>query len=382
MIQQAPYWIALAHLPRWGYVKINNLVINFFHEHKISIEDFFNLGEIEWRNVYQLNEKQVADLEQAKSEIPGNAFLSESYLSQGYELIPIISADYPKTLKSNLKAAAPTVVYIKGNKKILEENSIALVGSREASENALKFTDNIAKLASNQFKVIVSGFAKGVDKQALDSAIKYKGQSIIVLPQGIMTFESGFKTYYKHIIDGEILVLSTFHPKAPWKAELAMARNPIIYGLANEIYVAESSEKGGTWAGVVDGLRRGRKIFVRKPDTDEKNANIFLIQKGGVPVDHDGNEILNAYPMIDGTEESIIQDSESDELSESKIRSALNGKPLSANDLLDRLNLAWTIVRLESYLKKLEYVEVVKMNKKKFYKLKGNLESTQQSLFR
>ena len=126
---------------------------------------------------------------------------------------------------------------------------------------------------------VVSGFAKGVDKQALDSAIKYKGQSIIVLPQGILTFTSGFKTYYKQIVDGDVLVLSTFFPKAPWQKELAMARNPIIYGLADEIYVAESSEKGGTWSGVVDGLHKKRKIYVRKPGSNEKNANNLLIQK-------------------------------------------------------------------------------------------------------
>ena len=86
---------------------------------------------------------------------------------------------------------------LKGNKKIMQEQSIAIVGSRAASEIALNFTGNIAKNASKDYKVVVSGFAKGVDKQALDSAIKYKGQSIIVLPQGIMTFSSGFKKYYK-----------------------------------------------------------------------------------------------------------------------------------------------------------------------------------------
>ena len=148
----------------------------------------------------------------------------------------------------------------------MTEKSIAIVGSRNASDVSLQFTDNIAKLASKEYKVVVSGFAKGVDKQALDSAINYKGQSIIVLPQGIMTFGSGFKTYYKQIVDGDVLVLSIFFPKAPWKAELAMARNPIIYGLADEIYVAESSEKGGTWSGVIDGLRKKRKIYVRKPE--------------------------------------------------------------------------------------------------------------------
>lgn len=214
MMKEAAYWISLAHLPRWGHLKINTLIIKFFHENKISVEDFFQLSETNWRETYQLDEKQIADLRQARSELASNAFLAESYLSQGYEIIPITSPEYSKTLKSNLKAThSPAVLYIKGNKKILEEKSIAIVGSRDASQTALKFTDNIAKLASKEFKVVVSGFAKGVDKQALDSAINYKGQSIIVLPQGIMTFGSGFKNYYKQIIDGDVLVLSTFSRK-------------------------------------------------------------------------------------------------------------------------------------------------------------------------
>src|SRR6218665_1337826 len=202
MTNEAAYWVALAHLPKWGYKKINDLIIKFFHENSISIVDFFGLSENDWKNVYQLDDNQIFDLRKAKSELGSNAFLAESFFSQGFEIIPITSPEYSKTLKVNLKAAhSPAVLYVKGNKKILEEKSIAIVGSREASETALKFTDHIAQLASKQFKVIVSGFAKGVDKQALDSALNYKGQSVIVLPQGIMTFSSGFKNYYKPIID-------------------------------------------------------------------------------------------------------------------------------------------------------------------------------------
>ena len=185
--------------------------------------------------------------------------------SQGYELIPITSPEYSKTLKQNLKVAhSPALLYVKGNKQLLHENSIAIVGSRAAEEKSLAFTDNMAKLATKDLKVVVSGFAKGVDKQALDSAIKYKGQSIIVLPQGITTFNSGFKTYYKQIVDGDVLVLSTFHPKAVWSAGLE----------------------------VMEGLRKGRKIYVRKPEPNENNANILLIQKGAIAFDY--NEIENA----------------------------------------------------------------------------------------
>ena len=380
--EEATYWIALAHLPRWGHLKINNLIIKFYHENKISIEEFFQLDENDWKNQYQLDEKQVVDLQQAKSELASNAFLAESFFSQGFEIIPITSPEYSKTLKGNLKTAhAPAVLYVKGNKKILEEDSIAIVGSRDASETALRFTDNIAKLAGREFKVVVSGFAKGVDKQALDSAINYKGQSVIVLPQGIMTFGSGFQNYYKQIIDGDVLVLSTFFPKAPWKAELAMARNPIIYGLADEIYVAESAEKGGTWSGVVDGLRKGRKIYVRKPESDEKNANNILIQKGALPVDFNGIELHENFSATNTDHTSIDPDATDSESLETIIRAALNGRPLSAKELLAKLNFSWSTQKLNSYLKQLDFVEVVKEKNINLYKLKGTTETTQTTLF-
>ncbi|RYG34065.1 MAG: hypothetical protein EOO01_32615 [Chitinophagaceae bacterium] len=228
MNKEAAYWIALAHLPKWGYAKINTLIINFFHDHKIQIDEFFHLSETDWKEKYKLDENQISDLRNAKNDLPKTAFMAESFLSQGYEIIPITSAEYSKTLKRNLKATySPSVLYVKGNKQLMQERSIAIVGSRSASQVALDFTDNVAKQACQDYKVVVSGFAKGVDKQALDSALNYKGQSIIVLPQGIMTFSSGFKTYYQQILAGDVLVLSTFFPKAPWKTELAMARNPI-----------------------------------------------------------------------------------------------------------------------------------------------------------
>jgi len=382
MTNETAYWIALAHLPKWGHLKINNLIIKFFHENQISIVEFFELSENIWSSVYQLDEKQITDLRQAKSELPNNAFLAEQMQSQGFEIIPITSPEYSKTLKTNLKATySPPVLYIKGNKKIMQEQSIAIVGSRAASEISLNFTDNIAKKASKDYKVVVSGFAKGVDKQALDSAIKYKGQSIIVLPQGIMTFTSGFKNYYKQIIDGDVLVLSTFHPKAGWSTGLAMARNPIIYGLASEIYVAESSEKGGTWSGVIDGLRKGRKIYVRQPENKEKNANNILIQKGAIRVDFNGNQVNIDYPTDINESNLSVNEPALTNSFEAELKTIFNGRPLSSKEIIKKLNLDWSTQKLTAHLKKIDFVEVIKEKGKNLYQLKGKSEQNQPSLF-
>jgi predicted Rossmann fold nucleotide-binding protein DprA/Smf involved in DNA uptake len=377
-MQDAAYWIALAHLPRWGYLKINNLIIKFHHEYKLSIEDFFQLSEDKWISQFALENKDVEDLKQAKSELANHAFLAESLYNEGYELIPIISPDYSRTLKDNLKTAhTPSLLYIKGNKQILQEKSIAIVGSRNASDVSLEFTDHIARLASKEYKVVVSGFAKGVDKQALDSAIHYKGQSIIVLPQGIMTFATGFKTYYKQIIDGDILVLSTFFPKAPWKTELAMARNPIIYGLADEIYVAESSDKGGTWSGVVDGLRKNRKIFVRKTEDSEATANELLIQKGAIAVDFNGIPISSESQNQNEATMPLAQDTITND--EYKILELLKKERLTTKDILKKMQLDWPEKKLRDFLKKQKEVVIIHEKPLRFTMI--SIESNQKSLF-
>ena len=378
MNNEAAYWIALAHLPRWGYLKINKLILQFFHDKDLTIEEFFQLSETDWKNQFGLNMKEIEDLRLAKNELASNAFLAETLDNEGYDLIPIISPEYSKTLKENLKMAhAPALLYVKGNKQILQKKSVAIVGSREASAESLHFTDRVARLVSQECKVVVSGFAKGVDKQALDSAILYKGQSIIVLPQGILTFGTGYKTYYKHIVEGDVLVLSVFHPKSPWRAELAMARNPIIYGLANEIYVAESSDKGGTWSGVIDGLRKKRMIYVRTPETSEDTANYILIQKGAIPLDING--LMLSPSRMDDLEKKYLVDNELDIYNQNKILDLLRAGEFTTKEVLKKLQLDWTIKKLRDFMGNHPEIETIQHKPLRFTVKKN--QNTQLSLF-
>lgn len=377
MINEAAYWMALAHLPNWGNQKRNNLIIKFYHELGLTPEAFFNLTGNAWKSDFDLSVKEFDDLIAAKLELANNAFLAEKLHNEGYELIPIVSPDYSKNLKECFKNGAPTLLYIKGNKEIMSEKSIAIVGSRNASEISLQFTDNIAKLASKEFKVVVSGFAKGVDKQALDSALIYKGQSIIVLPQGILTFGSGFKTYYRQITDGDLLVVSTFLPKAPWKTELAMARNPIIYGLASEIYVAESSESGGTWSGAIDGIKKGRRVLVRKPGIEEKNANELLISKGALAVDFNGTLIPEYHSAGQRSESVSITEPNADY--RSAIINLLKSGEHTFQGIIKKLNLNLPDSELKEFLVSHKEIEVIKKNTTK-YTIRTS-PSQQKSLF-
>ena len=370
------YWIAVAHLPKWSVERTNRFIIQIIHENKMSWADFFDLDKKGWGELFALNEKELADLEYAKNDMPRLAFIAEQLQNEGFQIIPVNSPDYPAVLKENLKIkSSPPVLYIKGRKGLLQEDAVAIVGSRKAGSKALEFTDHVAKKSVRECKVVVSGFAKGVDKQALDSAIEAKGKSIIVLPQGILTFQSGFKKYYEPVVNGDVLVLSTFFPNAGWNVGLAMARNAYIYGLAKEIYVAESDSKGGTWEGAMDGLKRQRKIYVRVPEAKEKNANLKLVELGAFPVNMDGEIVDTKVSTSKELFESVSQNEVNDPPTtyvdgesniETDILEFLNKGTYTSKEILLALKLDWDSRKLTSFLKKNPNVKAIAGKPAKF----------------
>ena len=370
--QELTYWVTLALIPKMWTKRKNEIYVRCYqHEPQISIVDLFD-DSSNW-DLVGLNDVEKSQFVEARAQLPNNSFLVEELIAQGYDILPMTYDEYPKILKKNLQYNAPTVIYTKGNKALLQEASIAIVGSRSANTLSLTFTDNIAKKTVSENKVIVSGFAKGVDRQALDSAIRANGKSIIVLPQGIMTFGSGFKQYYKQVAQGNVLVMSTFAPKAPWSVEFAMARNPIIYGMASKIFVAQSDDKGGTWHGVIDGLHKNRPIYVRYPNQNEKNANLQLIQKGASAVDING-KILT----LSVEEKKAPEQLQKEKIDLQIIEILKKVDMISAKDLIQRLNIEWKDDKMKRHLNNLQQVEKKKIGTRVYYSLKGKKTQQQQ----
>lgn len=380
-----PYWMAFAHSKHFSNRRKMQFLIEVVHN-RTSISEALKQIKNGNKLNFHFSEKEWAGISQEVNELPNYSFISEKLMSQGIECIHVMDKSvFPSSLKSNLKRDAPIIIYAKGNLNLLRKPSIAIVGARKSGPAALDFTDTIAKESVKQGKVIVSGFAKGVDKKALDSALKYNGQSIVVLPQGIETYTS--KAYYKQIIDGDVLVMSTYHPKAPWSVGLAMDRNKTIYGLAEEIYAAESNNSGGTWEGVLNGLKRGRTVFVRVPFAGERNANMELIRRGATGVDMNGEVVHN-------TSESILQESPSDykgtnnEISSGTKQSEIvdqvkvllektSGKGLTTYDIAQELKLdEKTKKQLSTILNKSNDLIKEKKGKFNFYHLKSQIPTT------
>ncbi len=349
-INEIVYRVALYHYPGIFNYQKNQILKKVISEASSSLKKLFLTPNAEWKAKYNLTEVEVEILKNVHKTLPNFSFLVEELINKDIKIITIDSKDYPVILKKNLKMKSPSIIYCKGNTDLLNKEAIAIVGSRNASEISLKFTEFIAKNSVKENKVVVSGFARGVDRQALDSTLKYNGNSIIVLPQGINTFYQ-IRKYYKQITTGKLLVLSTFHPDATWAVKLAMARNIYIYNLSNIIYVAESDFKGGTWSGVIQGLKNGRKIYVRMPLPEEKNANLLLIKKGAIPFQYTTTN--KTYKKINNSTNYELLKSIYNLLSQKSI-------PLSSKEIITTLSLNITSSYLTKLLKKDTKINTIK----------------------
>lgn len=81
-----------------------------------------------------------------------------SYFAQnGIELITAKQANYPEKLLNI--SSRPAYIYVRGNKEILDDDSVAIIGSRRCTENGKRLAYNTAKELGDRNINTISGLA-------------------------------------------------------------------------------------------------------------------------------------------------------------------------------------------------------------------------------
>ena len=161
------YWMALAHARNFSTRRKMEFLIESVHE-KYTIQEALTKIKSNDKLGFNFSYKEWEGILESVNDLPNYAFLAERIEDQGIHTMNIWDKYvYPASLKQNLKKEAPLLIYAKGNMDLLKKESIAIVGARMSRDISLKFTENVAKMTVRKNQVVVSGFAKGVDKKAL-----------------------------------------------------------------------------------------------------------------------------------------------------------------------------------------------------------------------
>ncbi len=208
------------------------------------------------------------------------ALTLEKWQRSGLWVLSRSDAAYPVRLKKKLGQSAPPLLYGAGDTSLLDVGGLAIVGSRDVSEDALEFTRNVARACARDRMAVISGGAKGADSAAMQGAGEAGGVVIGVLAADLLR-ASVNRQNREGIQSGKFVLVSPFNPEAGFNAGNAMARNRFIYALADYALVVDSAHgEGGTWAGALENLRHSWvPLYVRT--ASEKAGNAALIAKGG-----------------------------------------------------------------------------------------------------
>lgn len=226
------------------------------------------------------DEKITTDrLEALLSRGSALALAAEKWLRAGLWIMTRSHADYPRRLKERLRTDAPPLFFGSGDRSLLDGGGLAIVGSRHVSADDLEFSRALgAKTAGEGFPV-VSGGARGVDEASMLGALEAEGASVGVTANGLLKAATS-STYRKHLMRGNLTLVSTFSPEAGFNVGNAMRRNRYVYCLADACVVVASDTKGGTFTGAIENLKNGWVPLWVKPSGDRKDGNALIVDRG------------------------------------------------------------------------------------------------------
>ena len=236
------------------------------------------------KNALDLPDAEAQRMARLLARGGGLAIELERLANLGIHPLTRTDSEYPKRYRERVKESAPLVLFYSGNKELLGQPGLAVVGSRhldEAGQACAEFVGNACGLSG---LVLYSGGARGVDTISMKASLESRGFAVGILADSL---EKAIRIpeYRAALGKGDACLVTPYHPSAGFSVGAAMGRNRLIYTLADHaIVVTSDAEQGGTWAGATEALKaQWIPVFVLE-HSQMSQGNRALLEKGAHPL--------------------------------------------------------------------------------------------------
>jgi DNA processing protein len=177
------------------------------------------------------------------------------------------AGEYPEQLRS---AEYPIeLLYFQGWWDLAESPSVAVVGTREPSEEGRARARKLVRHLVEDGFTVVSGLAKGIDSEAHRTAIERRGRTIAVIGTPLNLRYPKENAELQNLIAGEHLVISQVpviryqqSPNPTANRFFFVERNITMAALTQATVIIEAGETSGTLVQAKHALKQGRKLFI------------------------------------------------------------------------------------------------------------------------
>ena len=158
---------------------------------------------------------------------------------------------------------APARLFTAGDVSLLRRGPrVSVVGSRNATSDALRRTKVLARSLVERGMIVVSGLAVGIDSVAHETALEIGGHTVAVLGTSLDEFFPPQNRALQERLMRDELVVSQFPPGAPIQPKNFPMRNRTMALLSDATIIVEAAEKSGTVHQGWEALRLGRLLFI------------------------------------------------------------------------------------------------------------------------
>lgn len=227
-------------------------------EYFCSAKALFDAGETEWRMSPVLVPRQIEKLCES-TEAQANEVLATCKMN-GWQVVPYDDPHYPERLRSIFNP--PAVLYVDGELPDIDNSIvIGIVGTRRASDYAVKAADVMSRGIAERGAIVASGGALGVDTAAHNGAMLAGGKTIAVLGCGLGTKYLMENKPLRDAVVKNGALITEFQPFTPASKYTFPIRNRIISGISLGVLVVEASVKSGSLITANYALEQGRDVF-------------------------------------------------------------------------------------------------------------------------
>jgi DNA processing protein len=180
----------------------------------------------------------------------------------GARLVTVLDEDYPANLR--LIGNLPPFLFYRGELDERDARSIAVVGTRQASEDGLRRAARMARELVEHDVVIASGLAKGIDAAAHQATLTAGGRTFAVMGTGIAApvYPAQNQPLAKAILASGGALLSQFWPTSPPAKYTFPRRNVVTSGTTLGSVVIEASSTSGAKMQARLAAEHGKLVFV------------------------------------------------------------------------------------------------------------------------
>lgn len=141
----------------------------------------------------------------------------------------------------------------------------------------------------------------GTDTLAHETALKYDGKTIAVLPSGFENiFPQKNEKLAKEIVEKGGLLVTEYSPKTVADSSKFLERNRIVAGLGIALVVIEALKISGTSVTARIAKSQGKKVFALPGSLDSKySVGTNNLIKNGANIITSAVDIVKSYPQFD-----------------------------------------------------------------------------------